>query len=163
MDDFSQPGRSNMFGFPEGPNNYIVPGNRPQSTSSPIITLNGSTNALVANWCIRWCIYCHSNSNYHHQSSILWIFYRLSSYTSPVVSKWSAIWRRFPKTYLQELQDREHCISLNSSRELGVVQAIMQLAPPDGTVFAYSDRRKGGISAGYWKVKFPFFRLTHRN
>ncbi|RKP17190.1 gamma-glutamyltranspeptidase, partial [Rozella allomycis CSF55] len=37
MDDFSQPGRSNAFGFIPNPNNYIEPLKRPQSSMAPII------------------------------------------------------------------------------------------------------------------------------
>ena len=34
MDDFSKPGSSNSFGYAPSPNNYIVPGKRPQSSIS---------------------------------------------------------------------------------------------------------------------------------
>ena len=34
-------------GLPEGPNNFVVAGNRPQSSTSPIIMLNASTNAVI--------------------------------------------------------------------------------------------------------------------
>ena len=152
MDDFSQPGRSNMFGFPEGPNNYIVPGNRPQSTSSPIIILNGSTNALVIG---------ASGGAYIVTATVISIINHLYfgySIEDAIESRrihhqWCPnevlFENGFPEIYLQELQDREHRISSEPSRELGVVQAIMQLAPPDGTIFAHSDSRKKGVSAGY--------------
>ena len=152
MDDFSQPGRSNMFGFPEGPNNYIVPGNRPQSTSSPVIILNGSTNALVIG---------ASGGAYIITATVITIINHLYfGYSIKDAIDLARIHHQwcpnellyedgFPEIYLQELRDREHRISLEPSRQLGVVQAIMQLAPPDGSIFAHSDRRKGGVSAGY--------------
>lgn len=37
MDDFSQPGRRNAFGYDPAPHNYISPGKRPLSSISPVI------------------------------------------------------------------------------------------------------------------------------
>ena len=152
MNDFSQPGRSNMFGFPEGPNNYIVPGNRPQSSASPVIILNGSTNALVIG---------ASGGAYIVTATIITminhLYFEYSLEEAIMMPRIHHQWcpnevlheNNFSETYLQELRDREHRISLNVSDELGVVQGIMQLAPPDGIIFAYSDSRKEGKSAGY--------------
>ena len=45
--DFSQPNQSNSFGLPEGPNNFVLAGNRPQLSTSLIMMLNASTNVVI--------------------------------------------------------------------------------------------------------------------
>lgn len=40
MDDFSSPGVVNYFGLKPAPVNFIQPGKRPQSSSSPVIILD---------------------------------------------------------------------------------------------------------------------------
>ena len=45
MDDFGTPGVINSFGYEAGPENLIVPGKRPMSSSSPIIVFNAEGEA----------------------------------------------------------------------------------------------------------------------
>ncbi|CAH1777937.1 unnamed protein product, partial [Owenia fusiformis] len=45
MNDFSRQGITN--GLPASPNNYIVPGKRPQSSMSPIIAMDASGNVVL--------------------------------------------------------------------------------------------------------------------
>lgn len=40
MDDFSTPNKTNYFGAPASPANFIKPGKRPFSSSTPIVITN---------------------------------------------------------------------------------------------------------------------------
>ncbi|KAL4401221.1 glutathione hydrolase [Malassezia pachydermatis] len=46
MDDFSQPDRSNLFGYAPSPANYIAPGKRPMSSMSPFLIENRHTGEV---------------------------------------------------------------------------------------------------------------------
>lgn len=49
MDDFSTPGKVNVYGIPASPANYIKPGKRPMSSTCPSIVLDkhGHVKMLV--------------------------------------------------------------------------------------------------------------------
>ena len=49
MNDFSLPGLSDFFGLAPTPANYIVPGKRPMSSTSPIVVFNPSGNVEDVN------------------------------------------------------------------------------------------------------------------
>jgi gamma-glutamyltranspeptidase/glutathione hydrolase/leukotriene-C4 hydrolase len=46
MDDFSTPNVTNFYGFPPSPTNFIKPGKKPQSSTSPLIVFNEETGAV---------------------------------------------------------------------------------------------------------------------
>lgn len=150
MDDFLQPNCSNSFDLPEGPNNFIEPGKRPQSSLCPIIMLNGSTNAVVigaaggslSSTATLLSIINHLFFGYSIEESIE--LPRLHHQWLPNVVTHE---ENFSTTFLQELKDRNHELIIED--KLSIVQGITQLAPPNGTILAHSDSRKGGKTAGY--------------
>jgi len=151
MDDFSQPNRSNGFGLPEGPDNYIEPGKRPQSSTAPTIILNGSSNAVIIGASGGSII-----TTATLLSSINHLFFgddiaeaiempRIHHQWLPNVVQHEA---NFSSEYLQYLQSLHHNIDPNPSSGLAVVQGITRSAP-GGLIHAHCDSRKGGLPDGY--------------
>ena len=149
MDDFSQPNRSNSDKLPEAPYNFIEPGKRPQSSTSPIIMLNESTSALVIGAsggstittatllaAVNHLFFDYPISGaieyprIHHQWLPDFVFYETN----------------FPVEYLNALKSRNH--KLMGIPSLATVQGIMQ-ASPNSSIVAHCDSRKGGTPDGY--------------
>ena len=149
MDDFSQPNRSNGFGLPEGPHNYIEPGKRPQSSTSPVIMLNESANAVVIGASGGSIITTatllsalnHLFFDYPINEAIE--YPRIHHQWLPDYVEYET---NFSTNYLNALTDRQHRLKEVSS--LAVVQGITQ-AWPGSKIFAHSDSRKGGTPDGY--------------
>ena len=149
MDDFSQPNRSNGFGLPEGPHNFIQPGKRPQSSTSPIIMLNESASALVigaSGGSIITTATLLSAINhlfFEYPISEAIEYPRIHHQWLPNVVRYET---KFPTDYLNALRQRNH--NLSEVHNLAVVQGIAQ-ATSNGTIFAHCDSRKGGTPDGY--------------
>lgn len=150
MNDFSLPTRHNEFNLSEGPNNYIKPGGRPLSSICPIIILNGSTNAMIIGASGSKVI-----TTATLLSTISHLFFELPIQEAIELRRIHHQWlpnevryeENFMETILQDLQKRNHKLTLE--KQPAIVQGITQLPPPKGTIFAHSDSRKGGKTAGY--------------
>ena len=152
MDDFTQPRRLNISGLPEGRNNFILPGNRPRSSATPTIMLNGSTNAVIIGASGGTKIITATLI-----STINHLFFgypideaiespRIHHQWCPNILEYEP---NFSASIRRELENRNHVLKVVDPSESGVVQGITQAVPSDGTIFAHSDSRKGGRSAGY--------------
>ena len=148
MDDFSQPNRSNGFELPEGPHNYIEPGKRPQSSTTPIIMLNESESALVigasGGSIITTATLLSAINHLLFNLSISEAieFPRIHHQWLPNVVEYE---NHFPVKYLDALRNRNH--ELKNVTGLAVVQGITQVTPD--VIFAHCDSRKGGTPDGY--------------
>ena len=149
MDDFSQPNRSNGFDLPEGLHNYIEPGKRPQSSTSPIIMLNNSANTLV--------IGASGGSTITTATLLSSINFLFFDYNISEAIEYPRIHHQwlpnivmyepgFPIDYLDALKSRHH--NVTEMADLGTVQGITQ-AHLGSTIFAHCDSRKGGTPDGY--------------
>lgn len=153
MDDFSLPGHPNYFGFPPSPSNFIRPGKKPMSSTSPLIIFNedpkkegvttigaagGSTIISgVAGVAFR----------------ALWLgntikkaidFPRIHNQLQPNVTRCEF---DMPQRYIKALKERGHTFAME--KKFSVMTAVQRLA--NETIFANSDWRKGTESepSGY--------------
>lgn len=148
MDDFSQPNRSNSFGLPEGPHNYIEAGKRPQSSTTPIIMLNESESALVigasggSTITTATLLSAINHLFFNFSISKAIEFPRIHHQWLPDVVVYE---NTFPTQYLDALRSRNH--KLINVTSLAVVQGITQVM--QDVISAYCDSRKGGTPDGY--------------
>ena len=149
MDDFSQPNRSNGFGLPEGPHNYIEPGKRPQSSTTPIIMLNESASTVVigasggSTITTATLLSAVNHLFFDYPISEAIEYPRIHHQWSPNFVEYET---NFSTNYLDALKDRHHLLKEVSS--LAVVQGITQ-AYSGSEIFAHCDSRKGGTPDGY--------------
>ncbi|XP_072164276.1 glutathione hydrolase 1 proenzyme-like [Diadema setosum] len=150
MDSFSTPGTPNSDGIAPSEPNFIEPGKRPMSSMSPTILLDdrsgdvrlvlgasGSSRMVtsISMVSLRTLLFKEDLRNVinqrriHHQLSPNYIQYE----------------QNFNEEVLHYLEDRGHDIFLQE--RFAVVQAVLR--DRDGTLYAFSDPRKGGIAAGY--------------
>ncbi|GAA6088476.1 glutathione hydrolase 1 proenzyme [Tachysurus ichikawai] len=149
MDDFSSPLITNEFGVPPSTNNFIVPHKRPMSSMCPAILFDknnkvklvvggsGGTkittavalvilNSLFFNYDLKKAV---SDPRIHHQ----------------LIPDVTILEPDFDTAVIDGLIKKNHLIEMLTSMG-AVVQAILQ---EENRLYAESDPRKGGYSAGY--------------
>ncbi|XP_041456103.1 scoloptoxin SSD14-like [Lytechinus variegatus] len=149
MDSFSTPGLRNSDGIAPSSPNFIKPGKRPMSSMSPTILLaeNGDVRlALGASGSSRMITSISlvslrtqrfeedlrdviNQRRIHHQLSPNYIQYEDG----------------FSEEIMSGLENKDHELYLQT--RYAVVQAILR--DRDGSLFAFSDPRKGGVAAGF--------------
>eukprot|EP00057_Strongylocentrotus_purpuratus_P030205 XP_780990.3 PREDICTED: gamma-glutamyltransferase light chain 1 [Strongylocentrotus purpuratus] len=149
MDSFSTPGLRNSDGIAPSSPNFIKPGKRPMSSMSPTILLaeNGDVRlALGASGSSRMITSISlvslrtqrfdedlrdviNQRRLHHQLSPNYIQYE----------------EGFSEEILSRLENKGHETCLQT--RYAVVQAILRSR--EGSLYAFSDPRKGGIAAGF--------------
>lgn len=150
MDDFSIPNRTNYFGYPPSPNNFIEPGKRPQSSASPIIIERDGRPFIVTG---------ASGGSYIISSvvnTILNVILGLDA--SSAVNKPRLHHQLYPnilyvesdfnRTISENLMKLGHNITFSKAQS--AVQLIVKNQDSDGNDFieAVSDPRKNGVAAG---------------
>uniref|UniRef100_A0A1I8BTA3 Gamma-glutamyltranspeptidase 1 n=1 Tax=Meloidogyne hapla TaxID=6305 RepID=A0A1I8BTA3_MELHA len=152
MDDFSSPGHPNYYGFPPSPSNFIKPGKRPMSSTSPLIIFNKNDNGSVISIGAAGgstIISGVAGAAFH----ALWLdnnikqaidLPRLHNQLQPNFTRFET---NMPTRYINALKERGH-IFINE-KKITVVTAVQRM--PNGTIFANSDWRKGTESepSGY--------------
>ena len=152
MDDFSIPNHSNQFSLPPSPSNYIKPGKRPMSSSTPVILLrNGRVQMIVGG----------TGGSRIISSTLLAIVQMIDLGTDAVeavnapryhhqlIPNYLIAEFEVPERIVKDLRARGHQVHvLANGLYFSSVQAIKR-DPFKGTLIAAADGRKGGGTDGY--------------
>jgi gamma-glutamyltranspeptidase/glutathione hydrolase/leukotriene-C4 hydrolase len=152
MDDFSIPGHSNQFSLPASPSNYIKPGKRPMSSSTPVILLrNGRIQMIVGG----------TGGSRIISSTLLAIVQMIDLGTDALeavnaprfhhqlIPNYLIAEFEVPDEAIKDLEARGHKVHvLTKGFYFSSVQAIKR-DPFKGTLIAAADGRKGGGTDGY--------------
>ncbi|KAJ1820194.1 hypothetical protein LPJ60_003347 [Coemansia sp. RSA 2675] len=149
MDDFSTTNKTNGFGLRPSPNNKIVPGKRPlSSTSATIVEQNGRVELVIG-----------GSGGSRILTSVLQVIINVLDFgqrldtaiDSPrlhhqLLPHQLSVDPLFPSSLTSALASFGHKIA-PLKHGSSVVQAVQKLS--DGTIHAVSDARKHGVAAGY--------------
>ncbi|KAJ2015017.1 hypothetical protein GGI01_001633 [Coemansia sp. RSA 376] len=149
MDDFSTTNMTNNFGLRPSPNNKIVPGKRPlSSTSATIVEQNGRVELVIG-----------GSGGSRILTAVLQVIINVLDFgqrldtaiDSPrlhhqLLPHQLGVDPMFPSSLTSALASFGHKI-VPLKHGNSVVQAVQKL--PDGTIHAVSDARKHGVAAGY--------------
>jgi gamma-glutamyltranspeptidase/glutathione hydrolase/leukotriene-C4 hydrolase len=147
MDDFSIPSRDNSDSLPATATNYIEPGKRPQSSTTPTILLDGDKVQMVVGASGGKKIPTATAQvildvlNFKRELSEAVPYPRLHHQLFP---NYVRVEPDFPREFRQGLEERGHVVE--ESPSFAVVQGILRSG---GLIHATSDPRKGGKPDGY--------------
>ncbi|CAK9822860.1 Glutathione hydrolase 1 proenzyme [Anthophora retusa] len=148
MDDFSSPNITNAFGLPASPANYIRPGKRPMSSMSPTIVLNENEDVrliigaaggtkITTSVAIAMILNLWSGRNIKESIDECRIHHQLLPMTVQCE-------KGFSPDVLKYLSSIGHNITMFS----GIGSAITAVSKQDGHIYAASDFRREGKTAG---------------
>lgn len=151
MDDFSTPGLVNLWGYLPAEANFIEPGKKPLSSMSPTIVtdqngdvkmvVGGSGGSRIITGVLQTLVRkLYFNMDLDEAVDTPRVHTHLLPYEVYVYNKF-----KIPETLKKGLQDLGHKLVYSDHR--CVVQAIYR-KEINGTIYAVSDPRKGGVPAG---------------
>ncbi|KAJ1724542.1 hypothetical protein LPJ53_001188 [Coemansia erecta] len=150
MDDFSTTNQTNGFGLRPSPNNKIVPGKRPlSSTAATIVEMNGRVEMVVG-----------GSGGSRILTSVLQVIVNVLDFRMrldhaidmprlhhQLLPHQLSVDPLFPSCLTHELSTFGHAIA-PLKHGSSVVQAVYR-STTDDTIFAVSDARKNGVAAGF--------------
>ena len=152
MDDFSIPGHQNQFSLPPSPSNYIKPGKRPMSSSTPVILLRNGRIQMIAGG---------TGGSRIISSTLLALVQMVDLGVSAVeavnaprfhhqlIPNYLITENEVPEDIVKAMSARGHDVHvLAKGFYFSSVQAIKR-DPFKGTLIAAADGRKGGGTDGY--------------
>ncbi|XP_006621167.1 glutathione hydrolase 1 proenzyme-like isoform X1 [Apis dorsata] len=149
MDDFSSPNITNAFGVPPSPANFIKPGKRPLSSMSPTIVVDkdehvrlvigaaGGTKIITS---IATAMILNLWSGYDIKQAI--DVPRIHHQLLPMIVQYE---QGFSTDILNYLSNIGH----NITTYTGIGSAITAISKQNGQIFATSDFRREGKTAGF--------------
>uniref|UniRef100_A0A131Z1T5 Gamma-glutamyltranspeptidase / glutathione hydrolase / leukotriene-C4 hydrolase n=1 Tax=Rhipicephalus appendiculatus TaxID=34631 RepID=A0A131Z1T5_RHIAP len=150
MDDFSTPGKANMYSVEASQANYIAPGKRPMSSMAPLILLNDKGEVVLA-------IGGTGGSKITSGVAMvtmrtLWQAYNIKEaidqpriHHQLIPDNLMAEWF-FPEDYQNDLKDRGHNVTV--VQRYNRFNVIMGVHKKCGRLYANADFRKGGAVDG---------------
>lgn len=152
MDDFSIPNHQNQFSLPPSPSNYIKPGKRPMSSSTPVILTHNGQIQMIAGG---------TGGSRIISSTLLALIQMIDlgrsadeAVDSPrfhhqLLPNYLVAENEVSETVIEWLRARGHLVHVLEPRlYFSSVQAIKR-DPVKGTLIAAADGRKGGGTDGY--------------
>ncbi|PAA80322.1 hypothetical protein BOX15_Mlig013069g3 [Macrostomum lignano] len=152
MDDFSQPNKTNFFGLPASPTNFIEPGKRPMSSMAPTILVDSSgavqfvSGAAGGSRITTAIAYMLARQLYLNETVKAAVdSYRLHHQLVPNFVTYNPDKCDVPEIIKSELRRKGHAVQPSSS--LSVIEAVQRL--PNGKLQANWDFRKPSKTGGF--------------
>ncbi|XP_028522783.1 glutathione hydrolase 1 proenzyme isoform X5 [Apis cerana] len=149
MDDFSSPNITNAFGVPPSPANFIKPGKRPLSSMSPTIVVDedehvrlviGAAGGTKITTSIATAMILNLWSGYDIKQAV--DVPRIHHQLLPMIVQYE---QGFSTDILNYLSNIGH----NITAYTGIGSAITAISKQNGQIFASSDFRREGKTAGF--------------
>lgn len=150
MDDFSTPGKPNIFGLYPSPFNYPEPGKRPLSSTTPTIiehedgsfylAIGGSGGSRIFPAVFQVIL----NMDWGMDASAAIEYGRIHDQLYPLMADVDSV---YSDEIIARLREKGHNVTIS---DINRIASVVQVVSKKGdNIYAASDSRKNGVAAGY--------------
>lgn len=150
MDDFSTPGKPNIFGLYPSPFNYPEPGKRPLSSTTPTIiehedgsfylAIGGSGGSRIFPAVFQVIL----NMDWGMDASAAIEYGRIHDQLYPLMADVDSV---YSDEIIAGLREKGHNVTVS---DINRIASVVQVVSKKGdNIYAASDSRKNGVAAGY--------------